>query len=638
MTSIKEKINISIGSIVSMVILTIFALVLIAQLTVCRSSPAYEENDTPEYIFVPDFVLIRGFAVDDKNFYIALNEKIDVFNYSGNRLFTVNADGMINSLIQLSNGRIAANYRGSGGGILQYIDTDGRALGKILESSQQLTYTYPGNDDFLYLTSDQTNLFGLYADTGESVKILSWLDSSIIADDLITVAVMGDNQVLAISRGWDNFNDRPTIELIVLNKTITQDSEISTITFSTFFLDWQTRNAIADFNQSNKRYHVQVTDYSEYATDDDYNSGVMKLSTEIIAGNIPDILDVSALPKEQYALVGLLEDLYPYIDNDHELQREDLLENVLRVSEIEDSLYYIFPFFNITTVIGNPDVLGSAPYWNMEEFRTVLEENPDADIPLGAGVTNEYFLSSAVLHNMDFFVNPDAGTVNFDNEVFIKLLEIASLFPSGAPDFGTYDERDDIASGRQIMQGYYFDGFNQYQMYREFFGGEIVFKGFPSDSGSGNSISGFPTLAITSVSENKDGAWSFIRSLMTVRWQHRVITQSPNYIPLNRAVFDWMIERAMNQEEHTVSIGTTFGGSINSVEVTISPLSQAEMDRFMEMLNSALQIRGPDDTFIPIMNIIIETASDYFSGHTTPEDAAGIIQSRVSILISEQFG
>jgi len=68
------------------------------------------------------------------------------------------------------------------------------------------------------------------------------------------------------------------------------------------------------------------------------------------------------------------------------------------------------------------------------------------------------------------------------------------------------------------------------------------------------------------------------------------------------------------------------------------PLSESEKDKFIELINSALVLRSTDDLFTSIMNIVTETASGYFSGQITAENAAKIIQSRASILASEQFG
>ena len=377
---------------------------------------------------------------------------------------------------------------------------------------------------------------------------------------------------------------------------------------------------------------------NDYNVPDDYMAGVTKLSMEIITGNIPDILDITFLPVEQYVAMGLLEDLYPFIDDDPELNREDFVENLFSRAEIEGGLYYVFPLYTLSTIAGNPNVLGSQPGWTVDEFIDVLAKNPNADIPMGAWFPNEHFLHYAVRLNMDRFIDRVAGTADFDNEDFIEILKAASFFPSDVLSYYDINYRDDLASGRQIMKHYWFQGFTDYQKERELFGGELVFKGFPGLTGIGSFIDPYPTFAITTVSENKDGAWSFIRSFMTDHWQQNAFDQGPHRIPTNKAVFDHMIEKAMNQPEQTITIREVLGGEITSIDLALKPIPQAEMDRFLELNSTAVVMRSNDYLFTSIMNIVNETASGYFSGQITAKDAARIIQSRASILASEQFG
>jgi len=73
-------------------------------------------------------------------------------------------------------------------------------------------------------------------------------------------------------------------------------------------------------------------------------------------------------------------------------------------------------------------------------------------------------------------------------------------------------------------------------------------------------------------------------------------------------------------------------------QIKVTPLSQAERDQFLELIDSALVLGSNDYLFTSIMNIVSESASGYFSGQMTAEDAARIIQNRASILASEQFG
>ena len=64
------------------------------------------------------------------------------------------------------------------------------------------------------------------------------------------------------------------------------------LTLACMYLDWDLRQRmIVEYNKTNDEYRINVVDYSEYATDDDYNAGVTKLTTEISgggAGYFPD--------------------------------------------------------------------------------------------------------------------------------------------------------------------------------------------------------------------------------------------------------------------------------------------------------------------------------------------------------------
>jgi len=132
-----------------------------------KTGTVLEAIEINELITEQGFVWISGFIVDENHFFFAYSERIYVFNHLGNRLFTIEADGMIRSLIHLTNGNIAVNIWGARGGVLQYIDVDRRILGEVLESSQQFLYAYSGNGDFLYFISDQSYLYGKETDTGE---------------------------------------------------------------------------------------------------------------------------------------------------------------------------------------------------------------------------------------------------------------------------------------------------------------------------------------------------------------------------------------------------------------------------------------------------------------------------------------
>lgn len=99
------------------------------------------------------------------------------------------------------------------------------------------------------------------------------------------------------------------------------------------YLDWNLRSMIVEYNKTNDEYRINVVDYSEYATDDDYNAGVTKLTTEIISGSVPDIFLTSNLPIDKYAAKGVIADLNTFMDGGNGLSRDYFVPQVMSALE-----------------------------------------------------------------------------------------------------------------------------------------------------------------------------------------------------------------------------------------------------------------------------------------------------------------
>jgi len=246
---------------------------------------------------------------------------------------------------------------------------------------------------------------------------------------------------------------------------------------------------------------------------------------------------------------------------------------------------------------------------------------------MGQWLTKESFLQQAIMLGMDEYVDWASGKVHFDTGAFAQLLEFANMFPADYDwDTGFYDnEFDFIATGRQIMVTMSVGDFNYLQMYRAMFGGDIVFKGFPTENRNGNSLEIMGSLAITTSATDKEAAWEFMRTTLAKDWQSENITWS---FPTNKSAFDELVVEAMKEPEHDWSWGFGRDGSVQ-----IGATTQAEIDQVMELINNASGIASYDEA---LMNIIMEGAQDFFSGRSSAQDAARIIQNRANIYISEQ--
>jgi ABC-type glycerol-3-phosphate transport system substrate-binding protein len=452
-----------------------------------------------------------------------------------------------------------------------------------------------------------------------------------MSDDLDNIVILPDDRIICTNQSFNFATREATNEIIIFTKTLITDLPGRILlTLAAFALDNRLKNAVIQFNRTNSEYRIQVVDYLDFRTDDDWFYGLTMLSLEIISGKIPDILVVQNLPFNHYIARGFIEDLYPFIDNDIEIDRNDFVEGVLRTSELDGKLYQIFPSFFINTILGHPSILGMGNGWNVDEFLAVLEANPQADVPMGEWLTKESFLMSTTLQSIDEYVDWVSGTVNFDSGAFAELLELADTFPAFI-DWGdglSYDmSEENIATGRQIMASALLSSFDSVKNYRNLFGGEIVYKGLPTENRNGNTMSVPLGIAMTTTCKDKDGAWEFMRTLLTKEWQLSNIFD----FPVNKAAFNIKAENAMIVEETPDWWFSEWG-----VFPGLFPLTQNEFEQVIELVNSLSGIVYLDDA---LMDIVREGANDFFNGrYSTAQEAARVIQSRAAILVAEQMG
>ncbi|MDR2590849.1 MAG: extracellular solute-binding protein [Oscillospiraceae bacterium] len=574
-----------------------------------------------------DWFYIQSMAVDsDGNAYIGIETTVYVINNEGKTLFTLDT-GYVESFVVMQDGSVAhIEWRDRGRAVVK-IDVNGSKWGEVIDIPDNFHRIFAGNDEYMLIVSDSTGLYGIEASTGDHILLLNWIDSDMSSEGLGNVTLLSSEQILTVNRHWGSSGERH--EIIMLTKTpYSEISERQILTLATFHLDWEIRNVIVQFNRNSTTHRIVVTDYATFNTDDDWQAGLMRLSTEIVSGKVPDILDVSSLPFNQYAARGLLVDLYSFIDSDPDFDRSDFMESALKATEFNGGLYKLFPSFNIITIAGNPSIVGDYPGWTMDEFLAVLAANPGADVPLGLGLTKESFLQALVMFHMDKYVDWVTGDVSFDSDDFISLLEFANTLP--ADDYDWNDEyiptHKLLSSGRQLMMPTSFYEINEYQINRAMLGGDLVYKGFPTENRNGNTLVTHTGFAISEKCVDKDAAWNFIRTFLSDEWQSDNFRNY--YLPIIKDVFDERLKDAMSENEWGSSI---YG--IDGLEVEIEPLTQAEADQIMALINSVTGSVSQDET---IWNIISESATSYFSGQTSAQDAARVIQNRISTYVAEQ--
>lgn len=608
-------------------------------------------------------VYLSGFVVDDAgNICISAERWVNdnyenvilVLSGEGEELFSIPMERWVQNLFRMPDGSVAAAYYGDSGEEIAPIDLKAKALGEGQRVNGDLYDMSAGGGDYDFYFTSGVSFYGYDMESGERTKLLNWINCDVNSDNLGRAFVLDDGRVVAVSNDYSG--GEYSSELVILEKVPAASvPQKQSITLATQYLSWNMRDGIINFNKSNDLYHIDVLDYSEYNTEEDYSAGLTKLKAEILSGSVPDILDLSELPVGQFAARGILEDLYPYIEADPELSRGDLMENVLKAYETDGKLYQTLTSFSIFTAIGAESVVGDRTSWTVDEFQTALK-NMQADHD-GATAFDKYTTRDSILQlclylDMDSFVDWSTGACSFDSPEFVKLLEFANSFPSEF-DWENYEwtEGDDswtrLMTGRQMLETTSVGSFNDLQIYDALFGGKSVCIGYPTSYGTGNmfSVSG-NTLAMSSKCADKDAAWQFLRQFFTESYQ-----AGENYyywgFPTNKNAFEKKLKEAMTPEYMTDEYGNFIldengekielgsgGMSVagGSFEFRYHTVTEEEAAQLRALIASTSKAMNYDQS---IYDIVQEQIAPYFDGQRSAADVAKLVQSKASLYVNE---
>ncbi|MDR2616020.1 MAG: hypothetical protein LBC28_05505, partial [Oscillospiraceae bacterium] len=199
--------------------------------------------------------------------------------------------------------------------------------------------------------------------------------------------------------------------------------------------------------------------------------------------------------------------------------------------------------------------------------------------------------------------------------------------------------------------------------YNETFGEEVSLFGYPTAEESGSAIIMNADLAISKSSQHKDLAWSFISRLLrediqigasggggfgfggsgavlSVNRNRFEKSAAEELLPIEQRDFTKGVTimgttyTSIEQFEQTVeswrSMGEMWSGFISTLENYA--LTEDEVNKAREAIEGASRVYGANPQ---VLSIIQEEAGAFLSGQKSAQDAANIIQSRVSIYISE---
>ena len=547
--------------------------------------------------------------------------------YAGNRLFILGQEQLFS--LEVGDSLKPGPYLEPGPGALLSRSSDGELLlayakGDVytleLYSPEELELIASANFNMSFIAlsgglegkiflDSGSALYCYSFDTGELTKLFSWSSLGILRGG---VAETGAGLVCT---GRLSANSPCAPLLLVPGETEAARSVIRFATTDPNGLDSLVREAIREWNVQNPGCPIEVVDYSVYGTQDSSLSAA-KLLADMVAGDIPDIYDFSlssidTIPSSaQFARRGLLEDLYPYIDNDPELSREDFIPGVMSAMEIDGGLYELVPSFSLVTTFASSRVLGDgAPLSysglnfmaaNSERFDSVFDKRHDRMWLLG----NILDASGSKL------VDWTKGECYFDSDYFRSLLETMKAIPEEGEEMPSPTLYKSVSMSTGLL---YYVITNDLWMASTAplaYGEDYCFPGLPE---LGSAIYPNCCYGISAYSQNKELCWQFLRQFLTREYGSRFYL-SPRKDALARRVEEtWTGFGPETQQYHPHG------------------LEAMEKLRDIAMTCSTVMRHDPE-----IWQIVYSQSLAYFAGDKSLEETAEQIQSRVSLYMAEQ--
>ena len=435
--------------------------------------------------------------------------------------------------------------------------------------------------------------------------------------------------------------------------------------------------AINRFNMDHEDIQIEVRDYSD-------EGGIQRLFVELIAGHIPDIMElqrisyvtgsrgdvferlwygrklesnhrylgnIASYSKEDYWLpyrrmvqLGYFEDLWPYIENDPAFGRERVLEAPLKAAEVDGGLYMLFKEFSVDTLMGSERIVGNRHGWTLDELMETFASMPEGSTILEYDAVQRDVFFSLLSNTLDQFIDWETGQCSFDSKGFRDMLRFLDQFPS---EFETNlsEELLDEEIGMRQLKGLQMLEPTNVGMARDimsrnaFFGEHASFVGYPTADGSFGSsfILHGNKVAMSATCQNKDAAWEFMR--VWIRNSGRGIPamlEAENMeeirIPVNRKDYDIM-NRCMLVEAEEHDYFFPYVPYEGGPKVKRGPFVKADIEQLDDLINATTQIYWPDSN---LADIVWESIGPYLVGDKSMDDTVALVQGRVSLYVNEQ--
>ena len=392
------------------------------------------------------------------------------------------------------------------------------------------------------------------------------------------------------------------------------------------FYDLET--AIERFNAVYPDVEIVLNKY-----DNDFLGYQQQVNTQLLSGTADDLLDAAPLDESRMADSGLLADIYPLMENDPNFQEDDYYMNVLAAMATDGKLIVFPTSFNYELVAVNntfsPELVAAyqqydkVSYWDLFALYDSLADTG------GRYIGRNFDAGTALVANMDAFIDQEARTCSFDSQDFIDFITKAKV--------GTDPEK--IAAG-EIGWSYSFDcqsaaDWEAYALQYVFASADCgiysallpyadeKFTHFVPLTNRAGAVSILPSkrFCINAASPNQDLAWEFLKFLTTPEANQDTYIPA---LPIHRELCRSYIETnlALYAEQYSEAI----------------PLSCSVDEAVQQLLTKYMAWNEMPMAYQPTYYDLADTNDTmiaFYNGTLSAEQTASTLQNRVSLFLME---
>lgn len=566
--------------------------------------------------------------------------KFDYANSSG--------DTWINNFIADKNGQVYANVSSNINNkyttSMLPIDDAKKGFGdeiQLAEGVDKYATFARGNKDIDFIINDNGTLYSYDLTTNEYKELVNFIASGIDSDNISSYSMLSDGSFLISSNNWNNNQSSMTLsKLTPIDPSTVKDKKV--INLYCWYLDYDFKKYIVDYNKQSEDNVIVVTDYSKYnddTADDGYLAGSTKLNNDIVAGNIPDMLVITwNMPVNSYASKGLFIDLDDKLKSDKDIDYNDFIPNAIDAMKINGKLYTMTKDFTINALCAKTDYVGTNTGWSFDDVYKAMDNLNDDATVFNYAMTRDDFITQAVAYTGSEYIDWGTGECKFNSDSFIKLLEFANTLPGeinyDSPEYndGEYWNKAETAflDNRALTS---FGGVYGYGNIREDeakFGGPVTYLGFPCESKTSPTFSFNTPLAVMSKGTNQDGAIDFLKYYLKTEQDDEY-----NYswgFSIKKSENEKLADETLNPDENSMYNNYNSSYYVGNQEIQLRDVTQDDIDKINNLIDTISGSQYYDDK---VSTIISEETGAYFAGEKTAEQVAELINNRVSIYVNE---